>query len=303
MMLALLVAAVVAVALGGDAGFSSLGDAGGVSGTAIFPADPSCYPLITKYHPEFIQTVVPQSIPWNAYSVSSYYIDFQDVRASSGQDYFLKQIVQNSLGAGATTTLKYFFTTLIYQANNALLYKQSPALQGKTCAQNIIPATGYQYWWAKCTSPAQYTCIAKNNQDADIKFLYDDNNHVLRVRFKVAVQYHYAYAITKTLTSVDKIQDALQQVMTSSWLTDTIPYTAGKIGTGSNFICAMKKLGQPGASSCGAAAEAATEAAQADIADIADRTLAGPLNIKAVGAVKIVGSGATGKAMKTAGGR
>jgi len=248
------------------AGFKQLGTSNGES--PLYPADPSCYPQISK---SFIAYRVPQSTPWNEFAVVNSCVEFQDAQSTTTNTWFLQQVLNYELGNNRVFALKQFFGNLVYQANNALFYNdlstKAKSLRG---SKAIIPA---------CKP-------IKDNQDAALTFWYNEKTHVLKVNFKVAVPYHNAYAVTETLSSLDKIKSGLMNVFNPKWLTTALNEAANH-ATSSCFVDAMKQLGKPGASvSCVSAGAGPTT-------QIKTQTKA---------SVKVVGGG-TGAVSTTQGGR
>jgi hypothetical protein len=150
---------------------------------------------------------------------------------------------------------------------------------------------------------------------------------VLKVRFDVALPYHYAYAITETLSSLDRIRAGFANVFNPNWLTTALVKAAEQASYPSCFTGAMLQLGQSGAvvtcASAGVmtkadeakevqaeeAAERKLRGAAATEAEDAERKLQakgptkGPIKIQAKGAVKVKGGAVSGKATTTLGGR
>ena len=221
-------------------------------------------------------------------------IEIQDTQASTG-GWFLQQVLGYDLGNNKMAALKQYFGQLVYLADNRLFYNNLPAdtknLEG---SQNIIPA-----------------CKQKDNQYAHLTFWYNENTHVLKVRFSVAVPYHYAQAVAgKSLSSLDKIKASLMNVFDPKWLTMALGQTVWPTPQ-SCFVSAMQQLGKPGASvSCGSAGSTtkADEAKEVQAEEEAERKLQakgptkGPIKIQAKGAVKVKGGGVNG-VRTTLGGR
>ena len=187
--------------------------------------------------------------------------------------------------------LQQFFGQLVYKADNQLLYNNLPAeTKNLDGSQNIIPA-----------------CMQKDNQKAYLTFWYNSETHVLKVRFDVAVPYHYAKAVAGTsLSSLKKIQSGMMNVFNPKWLTTALGQTVWPAPQ-SCFVSAMQQLNTPGASvSCGSAGATTTKADEAKEVLAAEEMEAerklGAIKIQAKSAVKVLGGGTNG-VKTTLGGR
>jgi hypothetical protein len=114
----------------------------GVTGTPVYPVDPSCYPKINS---AFMTNAVSPTTPKNQFAVVDSCITFNDALSTTpGDEGF--GVLQIALAFDVNRfrpshKLQQFFGNLFYLANNALLYNNLPAktknLQG---SQNIVPA-------------------------------------------------------------------------------------------------------------------------------------------------------------------
>ena len=285
-------------------GFKLIGNSNGAS--PLYPVDPTCYPKIDA---KFKIYNVPQKTPWNEDAVVSSCIEFQDAPTTT-DGWFLQKIMNYEVKANPNGfTIKQFFGNFAYHADNQILYNDlCKKSKGLTGSQNIIPF-----------------CKTKDNRDARLEFWYNENTHVLKVRFDVALPYHYAYAITETLSSLDRIRAGFMNIYNPNWLTTALVKAAKQASHPSCFTGAMLQLGQSGAvvtcASAGVmtkadeakevqaeAAERKLRGAAATEAEDAERKLQakgptkGPIKIQAKGAVKVKGGGVNG-VRTTLGGR
>ena len=286
-------------------GFEQIGNSNGES--PLYPVDPMCYPKIDK---AFYKNPAPPQSNWNEFVAVNSCIELQDVEATSSTPkipvWFLKEIVKIQIAVNQIAAVKQLFGQLVYLADNKLLYDYLPNFsRNLPGAQAIIPA-----------------CKQKNNQYARLEFWYNENTHVLKVRFSVAVPYFYASKITAKLSSLDTYKTGLMNIFNPNWLTTALQTAGSHTSSPSCLVSALKQIGQSGASvTCGGAfimtkadeakevqaetAERKLRGAAATEAEEAERKLQakGPIKIQAKGAVKVKGGGATGTVKTILGGR